>query len=150
MATPCRVAFFVMRRCTTPRTGGGEGGARQPPNLPTKGRGRPNTTPRPHNSTCQQPATNTTTTHEREEGGGDLTPPRDRTTALASNLRQTPQLPTKGRGGRPNTTPRPHNSTRHHPATAQQHLPATRKFCSSAKNIAKNVAVSRKFLTFVL
>ena len=53
MATPCRVAFFVMRRCNTPR---------------------------PRNSTCQQPA----------------------------------------------------------------------KFCSSAKNVAKNVAVSRKFLTFVL
>ena len=66
MATPCRVAFFVMRRYnTTPRTGGG--------------RDNHQTYPR--------------------KGEGDLTPPRDHTTALV-------------------TTPRPHNSTHHHPATA--------------------------------
>ena len=99
MATPCRVAFFVMRRYnTTPRTGGGP---RQPPNLPTKGRGRPNTTPRPHNSTRHHPAT----------AQQHSSPPRDRITALASN---------------------------------------PRNFAAAQKNIAKNVAVSRKFLTFVL
>ena len=107
MATPCRVAFFVMRRYnTTPRTGGGP---RQPPNLPTKGRGRPNTTPRPHNSTRHHPAT----------AQQHSSPPRDRITALI-------------------TTPRPHNSTCQQPA----------KFCSSAKKYCEKCCSFKKISYF--
>ena len=73
MATPCRVAFFVMRRCnTTPRTG----------------------------------------------------------------------------RGRPNTTPRPHNSTRHHPAATQQHLPATREILQQRKKYCEKCCSFKKISYF--
>ena len=57
MATPCRVAFFVCADATPPREQGGGGG----------GRDNHQTYPR--------------------KGEGDLTPPRNHTTALASNPR---------------------------------------------------------------
>lgn len=65
MATPCRVAFFVCADATPPREQGG-GGRDNHQTYPRKGEGdltpprdrttALNTTPRPHNSTCQQPA----------------------------------------------------------------------------------------------
>ena len=61
--------------------------------------------------------------------------------------RQPPNLPTKGRG-RPNTTPRPHNSTRHHPATAQQHLPATCEILQQRKKYCEKCCSFKKISYF--